>query len=215
MSLLRFLYNWLVRDYLPYKISVHNGVPVKGVVRLLDQTDTFPEYEGPLIRQIESQIEYDDNVVIVGGGLGVSTVAAARRTVKPGSVTTYEGGSEQVGQVKKTLKLNGVTERCSVLHAVVGENVGVYSDPGDAERVAPSDIEMCDVLVLDCEGSEVGIVNNLNFTPQTIIVETHGFLGASEKKVQDALTDNDYNVINREVENAENGIVILTGKSDR
>ena len=209
MSLIRAIYNRFPRSYLPYKISVHNGVPVRSAVRLFDWTDEFPRYEESLVQSIRETVRYDDTVTVVGGGLGVSTVVAGQRTVVPNSVTTYEGSLRQAEIVRETISLNRLSQQCSIRHAIVGENVGVYGQTGSAEHVEPADLPECEVLILDCEGSETGIIDSLVVEPRTIVVETHEFLGVSEEDVRESLTGQGYAVTERRVEDQEDGVFIL------
>ena len=49
--------------------------------------------------------------------------------------------------------------------------------------VAPADLPPCDVLELDCEGSEVEILGALAVRPRVVLVETHGLYGAPTDRV--------------------------------
>lgn len=208
------IYNRLLRSYLPYRISVHNGIPTKRHARLLDFTDKFPEYEGALISAIRNQIQERDKVVVVGGGLGVSTVAAVNATGRRGSVVTYEGSKRQYNTVKETVQLNLVSDCVELNHAVVGSfsehSSDTYGEEKDGGEVAPSMLPECDVLVLDCEGAEIEILYNMEQLPRVIIVETHAFLDSPEEQVREILSDKEYSVINRGVEWESKGVTVLT-----
>lgn len=207
---IRRLYNTLLRPYLPYKISVHGGVAVRGVVRLLDSTDEFPGYEAPLLESLRENVRAGDDVVVVGGGLGVSTVVASRNAGRSGSVVTYEGGAERAELIGRTATLNRIPDNFEITHAIVGEGVSVHGDQSSAEVVAPADLPECDVLELDCEGAELEVLGNLETRPRTIIVETHGFLDSPEDRVRAELDRLGYRVVSRGVEEAELGVYILT-----
>lgn len=213
--MIKNLYNRLIRPYTPYKISVHNGVPVKNVVRLFDRTSEFPQYESNLIDQIKEIVRYGDSIIIVGGGLGVSSVVAAQRTVEEDTVRIFEGGINQYEQIKDTIKLNRVSAQCSVRHAVVGENVGVYSGTEDADQISPKQLSSCNVLILDCEGAETKIIEEMNIRPDSIIVETHAFLGAPKEEVITALKNKKYEIVDCKTDNPDNGIYILTAMKNK
>lgn len=208
------LYNRFIRPYLPHKISVHNGVAVKDKVKLFDFTDIHPDYESALVSAIRTQVEEGDSVIVVGGGLGVSTVAAVEATRREGVVETYEGSVEQYDIVNNTVSLNGVDDYANVNHAIVGSfldhSAETYGKSGNAEVVNPSSLAESDVLVLDCEGAELEILSNISHNPETVIVETHGFLDSTEQEARNVLSERGYNVINRGVELESKGVYVLT-----
>lgn len=209
MSLIKRVYNQLLRPYLPYKYAVYNGVAVKNI-RLFDETDDYPNYEGPLIEAIRTRVSPDDNVVIVGGGLGVSSVIAAHSAGPSGSVRTYEGGVERYKTTQKTVDTARVADRVTISHAIVSEAVDIAGETGGADHVAPSNLPESDVLVLDCEGAELSILSELTEGPETIIVETHAFLDSTEDEVRDLLNDRDYRIVNRGIEAEDLGVYVLT-----
>jgi len=208
------LYDRLFRPYLPYKISVHNGVAVKDKVKLFDFRDTFPDYESALVSAIRTQVQEGDSVIIVGGGFGVSTVAAVEATGRKGEVETYEGSSKQFQIVNNTTRLNGVEDCVNTNHAIVGSfldhSTEFYGKSGNAEIVNPSSLSKSDVLVLDCEGAELEILSNISNNLNIVIVETHGFLDSSEQDVRSILTKKGYEVIDRGIEAESDGIYVLT-----
>lgn len=217
-SLLQRIYNRIVRPRLPYKISVHNGVPVKGVIRLFDRTEVFPRYEEALIAALRRQTRRGDEVVVVGGGMGVSTVAAARATGPAGPVHSFEANIDRFEEMRTTVRINCVDDQISLVHGVVGPfaeySEDKYGGPDGAEVVDPSDLPECDVLELDCEGAELSIIDGMEIEPRTIVVETHGFLDAPPADVKDALTTAGYSLVDEAVEDAENEIHVLTAVSD-
>jgi len=177
-----------------------------------------PDYEEPLVNALRNCINPGDDVVIVGGGYGVTTVYAADKTGEKGSVTVYEAIDFRTDVIKKTVQRNGVNDRCTVIHGIVGPaiNPGGGLPSGGTTKAAkhlePDDIPQCDVLELDCEGAEVEILRNLTIRPHTIIVETHGHRGAPENKVRTELQELGYSVVQRAVEVEENGVFVLTAK---
>lgn len=143
--------------------------------------------------------------MIIGGGYGVSSVAAATHTGETGSVDVYEGSAPAVKQVQDTLRLNGVVNRVNVHHTVVGPEIQLDGERGGATELAPEELPACDVLVLDCEGAETAILSNLDIAPRTIIVETHEIYDSSEEDVKMLLEDMGYEIAERKI--AEVGTV--------
>ncbi|MGB9965901.1 FkbM family methyltransferase [Halobacterium hubeiense] len=175
-----------------------------------------PGYEEAIVSALRNHVRQGDHVVVVGGGWGVSATVAAEQTGASGNVHVYEGAQDGVEHVHETAALNGCEDRITVEHAIVGQEVSLYSDSGDAPVLPGSEIPACDVLVLDCEGAELDILADLTIEPSTIIVETHGFLGAPVDDVRDRLIDLGYSVRKctvAESANAdyceENGIYVL------
>jgi tRNA A58 N-methylase Trm61 len=217
MDFIHLLYNKFFRPHLPNKISVHNGVAVEDVIRLFDITDRFPEHEAALVSAIRERTKQGDDVTLVGGGIGVSTVAAAEATGREGTITMYEASSTQYDVVKNTVELNKVEDIVNPKHAVVGSlseySLEAYGGAGDADLVDSTSLPACDVLVLDCEGAEVEILRHLEDTPRAIIVETHGFLDAPEELIRDILDEMGYEVVDRGVELQTKDIFVLTATS--
>lgn len=183
------------------------------------QETDLPGYESGLIKGIRTQVKDADTVVIVGGGWGVSTVAATKQAGEQGQVITYEGGKESVEKVVDTVQLNGVEDRVSVQHAVVGDAMSLRGDGTDAKVVSPVELPDCDVLVLDCEGTEMEILDKIEIRPRAIIVETHGMYGATKADVRNKLTSAGYKMIESMVAEErlrdtceENGIHVLFAK---
>lgn len=210
---LRDFYDTVLKPRLPNKIGVYNGVAVRDR-GLFDVTDERPNYEGPLVASLRERVQTGDRVVVVGGGKGVSTVAAANQVGSDGEVTVYEGGTEGIREIEQTLRLNRMTDRTNVEHAVVGTAIDVYGDSGTAKHVAPAALPACDILELDCEGAELEILRDLEIRPRTIIVETHAYLDAPEEAVREELERLGYETVDRGAEMVEKGVYILTARDE-
>ncbi|MEO8668573.1 MAG: FkbM family methyltransferase [Bauldia sp.] len=199
------IYRSVVRPYLPVAAPVrYAGVPVsidrkRGDV-LLERffgpfkSQDIPQYEFGLVTALRQNVRGGDRVVIVGGGFGVTVAVAALASAPAGTVICFEGGAEQVANVRETAIRNGVAERVTVLHAVVGPAAKVYGAATGATRVAPEDLPECDLLELDCEGAEVAILTGMTIRPPIILVETHGLYGAPTAATRDLLRSNGYEV---------------------
>jgi len=114
-----------------------------------------------------------DHVCIIGGGHGVTTVHAARQVGGGGLVTVFEGG-QIASHVREVAQLNEVDDVVTVEEAIVGDPTTLYQGMADdAEVIDPADLPACDVLEMDCEGSELGILEGMQIRPRVLIVELH------------------------------------------
>jgi hypothetical protein len=136
----------------------------------------YPPHDGGEAGEIESQTKYTcegDRVIIIGGGDGISAVFASRAAGASGEVTVYEGGDTYCTRIRNILTINSVPANWKVEEAVVGPPRDVY-DADDATRtISPSELPSCDVLELDCEGSEETIIQQLEIRPRVITIELH------------------------------------------
>ncbi|WP_131837330.1 hypothetical protein [Ancylobacter aquaticus] len=194
-----------VRPFFPLRPAIYGGVPVavyrhagdSAVARHLGpfaEVQDNPRYEETLLTALRAHVRPGDTVTIVGGGAGVTAVVAARLVGPDGAVSCFEGGERQVEIIRQTLLLNGVADRVNLRHAIIGPAIGIYGAPGEAEPIAAAQMPSCDVLELDCEGSEVDILQNLAFVPRTILVETHGMYGAPSALCAQLLAARGYRV---------------------
>ena len=151
-------------------------------------------YEETLISALDANVNDGDTVVVVGGGVGVTVIRAAMACGMHGRVICYEGDLEGVRSVLTTATLNGLEDRISVHHAIVGEDIWVYGLSKAGAVVNPANIPECDVLELDCEGAEIGVLLGMTITPRFIAVETHGLLGAPTARVREVLASIGYKV---------------------
>lgn len=158
-----------------------------------------PDYEEPLIEALKSSVTKGDTVTIVGGGWGVTAVVAARLVGGSGEVIVFEGAADRISDIKGTLHLNGVTDRVSIRHAIVGDPIALSGNAGGAEHVEPSELPDSDVLELDCEGSETNIIPCLENLPEYLIVETH----RNESTVKSQLDEIGYQITDRGIEKEE------------
>lgn len=155
--------------------------------------------ENGIVTAHKEYTESDDDVVIIAGGMGVSTVRAAREA-SDGELEVFEGGSEQAKAVKDVVDLHELEDRVTVHHAIVGEKIDVYGagQTDSAKQITYDSIPDCDVLELDCEGSELEILRNLSISPRVIIVELHPYkAGEHLTAIFEAIDEAGYQIDNR------------------
>jgi len=187
--LFRLLYRRL-RLILPVTGPIlYYGIPGPHSRRLGDQrfarylpelppTSDEPAYELGLMRGLEQAVRPGDRIVVVGGGMGITSAHAARLAGPTGRVVCYEGAVERIPEIELTASRNGLSERIEVRNEIVGDPISVYGGRPTEHTIRPSQLPECDVLELDCEGSERGIFAEMTIRPRAIVVETHGVYGA-------------------------------------
>lgn len=207
----QFTYRKTLRRLLPIqRYALWNGVRMPPDVahkrRLGDGLLTrgwhlsdIPQSEGGEVKAHKAFTEANHRVIIIGGGRGVTAVHAARQSAPDGEVEVYEAGAEYAELLQRVFELNAVTDRCAVIHASVGSPIKVYGEvEDDPKRLDPGDLPRCDVLELDCEGAELGILQSLEITPRVIIVEMHPKeFDAPPDAVLDILETNGYDIVGR------------------
>lgn len=173
--------------------------PRKPLDRLLGRdTPEHSSFEGGLASVHRDQTRPGDQVAAVGGGFGITTVAAAEAGAR---VTVYEASADRLAALRETLRLNDVgPEQVTLRHSVVGELADAEAEekglhPDAAPTVAPADLLPCDVLELDCEGAERAVLRGLGddatdtALPRVVAVEVHPIkLGENPEEVLDLLS---------------------------
>jgi len=202
--LFSYFYKNFIRTLLPRRnLIFYAGIPVdhrRAGDQLLPQLynppdiDDAPDYEQALVTALKAHVKPGDRVTVVGVGSGVTCVIAALAATNTGCVNCFEGDFNGVSSLKRVARLNGVSDRINVHYAVVGEAIGVYGNAVATTIVHPTELPRCDVLELDCEGAEVGILRNMTAQPRIVAVETHGFLGAPTSVVREILESRGYSV---------------------
>lgn len=192
-----------VRPHLPDRHQRLAGVPTARMNKFGDaclprswpiEHRDQPYYESGLVEGIRRSVRPGDTVVNVGGGVGIIAILAAKLAGASGKVICYEGSREQHDAIKANLDLNR-TRNVELHHRIVAKPVCVYGDAAQhAERLPPADLPPCDVLEMDCEGSEIEILETMRIQPRAVIVETHGSLGAPTERVASLLQARRYEV---------------------
>jgi hypothetical protein len=193
------------------KISVQNGVAVR-YKDLLDPEEVEEDHEEQLIRAIRENLDNGEKVALIGGGHGASTVACAHQIGKEGQVIVYEGAKKSIPIIKETARLNCVEDRVRVKFSVVEEAIMVYGDERHPEILPAKNLPEIDSLVMDCEGAELSILENMGVSPDKIIVETHGHFESPTSEVKNVLRNKGY-IIESEYSRSQT-IDILTAMKD-
>ncbi len=202
------IYDNTIRSRLPRKAGNADGVAVLKP-RLLDIDTEVPDHEIPLREAIREHVKGGDTVVLIGAGHGVSTVEAARGAGRSGRVFAFEASPELASQATKTIRLNDVEEIASVATAAVGEVRSHYGDTVSEVVVSPKDLPHSDVLIMDCEGAEMEVLDGMEWQPRVIVVETHGVFDSPTDEVTARLDEMGYKVASREPEKEEEDVFIL------
>jgi hypothetical protein len=202
--LFSYFYKNFVRAVLPNGDPIlYAGIPIGHrkvgdhlLSKLYNSPDVSdaPGYEQGLVTALKANVKGGDQIVVVGVGLGVTCVVAALAAAENGHVNCFEGDLCGVDAVRRVARLNGVSDRVTARHAVVGEAIGVYGHAVATTTVHPRQLPPCDILELDCEGAEIGILRDMTIRPRAVAVETHGFLGAPTAAVRELLEKRGYRV---------------------
>lgn len=201
-------------------VKVRSGRVSDGLVPWETGHPSPENYEGAIVSSLKEHLRDGDNVVIVGGGWGVTSTIAAITIGETGSVTTFEASPKYSKYVEETAELNGVKDRVGVNNAVVSHSVAVRGGGKTRDVIEATNLPECNVLELDCEGAETAILDNIRITPRIIIVETHGHLNASSEEVIKQLKENSYEILDKELAEREgypkhcreNDIYVITAR---
>ena len=176
------------------KIAVFNGIAVRGA-SFYSKSDIFPEHEAELISAIRNYIKNGEKVIVVGGGSGASTVAVAHQVGNSGSIIAYEANKNSLARSKETIQLNKVNDRVEIKHAIIEKPVYLLGELGNPPLIPAKNFSECDVLVMDCEGAEIPILENMKIRPRLIIVEAHPALNSPKEEIIKLLEKLQYEII--------------------
>lgn len=210
-QLLQAVYDRTIRDHLPKRFGVFNGIPVRKVP-LLDSTDEWPEHEEPNVQAHLQHTTSGDSVVILGGGYGVSAAYAARSVGENGEVIVVEPAVESVNICRETFERQHVDDIVDIERASVGEINNPYGDVAGAAEIAPADLPVCDVLEVDIEGAELYVLDNMTIRPRHIYLETHGTANISKEEGIERLEAMGYEILNVEPEFEEKEIYVIIAR---
>ncbi|WP_251979419.1 hypothetical protein [Salinibacter ruber] len=214
-----------LKEFSPYYRVYYNGVIVERykLVDVLSPRKSVnirrPHYEGKIVHAIKKCVSISDDVVILGGGVGVSTVHVDRMLSGRGSIHVFEPSDFMIDIHQRTMKINDVKTNIKIEKKVVSYLKKPWG-PSDASTIQPEDLPKGDVLICDIEGAESDVLPSLK-NYETIIVETHGKLGSPTKLIDELLRDNGYSVRNTGVaepsmwkENLRDDVMVLIAQKN-
>lgn len=182
------LYHYEIRERLPtrYNMVRLNGVECLIEHSLLDRFVPFytppwpatdaPAYEATEVDAVQSYCSTGDRVVVIGGGLGVTAIVAAREVGSEGAVDVYEPSGEACDRIRANVAHNDLKETINIHHASVTAETNpsfTYRDDVRPRVIAPEDLPNADTYEMDCEGAEIPILEGLTVRPGVLLVETH------------------------------------------
>lgn len=221
----RHIHKNYIRQFLPRRTIQMNGVKARSS-RLFDEIVPWKamlfdpdHFESAIVDSLKKWVKPGDDVVVIGGGWGVTTVIAAEQNGPDGSVISYEASPNQAESISETVELNNVADRVTVENSVVSEAISVIGEEVSQNTLPPSELPKCDVLELDCEGAELGILDGISFRPRVIIVESHGHLDSPTDQIVEKLESMSYEIQSREPAEqgrdrkyaVENDVYVVTG----
>jgi hypothetical protein len=117
----------------------------------------------------------EDIILAVGVGSGISLIHNCKKDRGPGSFIGIDGSKDQIEIAKDNARLNEADfSKFILIEGFVGKPTNVY---GSENQKSTNTVDInkldFDVLELDCEGSEIEILEELTARPRHIIVEMH------------------------------------------
>ena len=117
------------------------------------------------------------------------------------------------------MRYNFIPNRVKLRHAVIGDlsesSKKKYGDEKGAEHLTPLDLPLCDVLIMDIEGTETHVLEEMEITPRELVIESHGCLGSTTDQVKSLMESRGYNTKIIDVVNKQKDIFILKGIKER
>lgn len=196
VDLIRPLYN-PIRPLLPKKIASLGGVPVR--YQAITDRIEYIDYKPVMRSYIRREVMPGDRVIDIAIGRGVMASWAAWRGA---TVHGYEGAAEMVELARETTRLAAVNDDITIHHAIVGEAHELFGTAGEPAQIHPGDLPDCNVMILDCEGSETEIISALTELPETMIVECHPRHGATGARITQLLTERGYHIVDNKTNGA-------------
>jgi len=121
----------------------------------------------------------------------VTAVHAARNARQ---VSVFEASEEHVEITRNAARRNNVAGRINVYHGLVGPEMRVHGPTANAPVIEPEDLPSANVLEMDIEGAELHVLENLQFRPRVMIVESHPQLKSPDSAVRSAIERLDYQI---------------------
>ena len=158
-------------------------VPVKPLTFLRQLCDltfvsnglvTIKDELGILNSHDKHALDSNESMLAVGMGRGISLIHIARFSKRCNKITVIEASQEVIHDCKRNLWLNNISDKqINIINGFSGNPTNTYNSKSmQSSHVDINDLDY-DVLELDCEGSEIEILEGLVKRPRLIIVEMH------------------------------------------
>jgi len=171
-------YNKLLREKLPTADGTYNGVVSHHDFRLLDATKERPNYKQGMVNAINRTVTDGDVVVDIGVGRGILTVKSIENGAE--MVYGYDAAPEMIATARDAIERNvkDGLEYVSLYEGIVGQpGASIYGTASETV-ISPDTLPRSDVMIMDVEGAEQSIIPDLEYYPETMIVESHPGCGA-------------------------------------
>ena len=114
----------------------------------------------------------NDIILAVGLGTGSTLIPICKLLNDGGFYTVIEASSSQISKAKLNIELNKIdNSRYEIINGYAGQVHDTWGS-GNQRNININEYQF-DILELDCEGSELSIIQNLLKKPRFIIVELH------------------------------------------
>jgi hypothetical protein len=208
------IYNDLVRPRLPATADTKavEGIEVVSRRYRRHRLDTIVPIPTPYelylkernIELIREAVNVTDTGISIGGGYGVTAIALSERV---DTLHIFEGSTDLIGEVEKNLTANNVDAQ---LHeTIVGEAIAIDGRT-TSSTISPSDLPDAGVIEMDCEGSEISILDGITKPPDQFVIETHPTLGAPTEEVVSRLHDLGHTVTSQAEDPVDGDILVST-----
>lgn len=197
-KVLRYIYNQ-VREYLPKKWGVVNGVSVR-TFRLFDQKDTQPYRKNGLYDAIREHVRPTDSVIDIATGRGISATIAGRSGKV---VDSYEASYTMIQIARETINHNKVSDNVYIHHELVGTKGKLFAGLHAKTKLPVKDLPNRTVWILDCDGAEIEIIDKMlqrEQIPRVLIVESHPDHNARPEDIEFYMLRIGYDISTRKYE---------------
>lgn len=133
----------------------------------------IPDYEEQYLSALSTIIDSGDNVVLIGGGEGVSSIVAAKSVGPSGSVHTYEAAAEAADKAQTLVDFHELNNLVKITHSIVEVEGALRGNSKGADVVPIGEIPEADVLGIDADGAEFEMIKNIPQWATTLAVEHH------------------------------------------
>lgn len=116
-----------------------------------------------------------DKILAIGLGQATTLIAVVKMLDNSGFYRCIESSESQIKIASENINLNEIDRsKYEIINGYAGKEIfGSYGNPSE-NPININDFDF-NILEMDCEGSELSILNSLTKTPDYIIVEVHPY----------------------------------------